>query len=165
MRHRRNTTKLKRKTAHRKSLLANLACSLIDHGRIKTTFGKAKALRPVAEKLVTLAKRNDLHSRRLAIAFLRQKDAVAKLFAEVAPNAGDRQGGYCRITKLGQRMTDAAPMAIIEWVDLPELGSEDEIDEVVAEVVAEETPEVEAKKPAKKAVKKKEEEPATAEAE
>ena len=106
-------------------------------------------------------KRNDLHSRRLAIAFLRQKDAVAKLFAEVAPNAGDRQGGYCRITKLGQRMTDAAPMAIIEWVDLPELGSEDEIDEVIAE----ETPEVEAKKPAKKAAEKKEEEPATAEAE
>jgi large subunit ribosomal protein L17 len=160
MRHRRNTTKLKRNTAHRKSLLANLACSLIEHGRIRTTFGKAKALRPVAEKLVTQAKRNDLHSRRLAIAFLRQKDAVAKLFAEVAPNAGDRQGGYCRITKLGQRMTDAAPMAIIEWVDLPALGSEDEV-----EVAAEETPKVEAKKPAKKAAKKKEEAPAAAEAE
>lgn len=160
MRHRRNTTKLKRNTAHRKSLLANLACSLIEHGRIRTTFGKAKALRPVAEKLVTQAKRNDLHSRRLAIAFLRQKDAVTKLFAEVAPNAGDRQGGYCRITKLGQRMTDAAPMAIIEWVDLPALGSEDEV-----EVAAEETPKVEAKKPAKKAAKKKEEAPAAAEAE
>jgi large subunit ribosomal protein L17 len=160
MRHRRNTTKLKRNTAHRKSLLANLACSLIEHGRIRTTFGKAKALRPVAEKLVTQAKRNDLHSRRLAIAFLRQKDAVAKLFAEVAPNAGDRQGGYCRITKLGQRMTDAAPMAIIEWVDLPALGSEDEV-----EVAAEETPKAEAKKPAKKAAKKKEEAPAAAEAE
>jgi large subunit ribosomal protein L17 len=161
MRHRRNTTKLKRNAAHRKSLLANLACSLIEHGRIRTTFGKAKALRPVAEKLVTQAKRNDLHSRRLAIAFLRQKDAVTKLFAEVAPNAGDRPGGYCRITKLGQRMTDSAPMAIIEWVDLPELGAE----EVVEEVAAEETPKAEAKKPAKKAAKKKEEAPAAAEAE
>ena len=166
MRHRRNTTKLKRNTAHRKSLLANLACSLIEHGRIRTTFGKAKALRPVAEKLVTQAKRNDLHSRRLAIAFLRQKDAVKKLFDEVAPNTGDRPGGYCRITKLGQRMTDAAPMAIIEWVDLPELGAEDEVEEIAAE----ETPEPEAKKPAKKAAKKKaaakkEEEPAAADAE
>jgi large subunit ribosomal protein L17 len=160
MRHRRNTTKLKRNTAHRKSLLANLACSLIEHGRIRTTFGKAKALRPVAEKLVTQAKRNDLHSRRLAIAFLRQKDAVSKLFAEVAPAAADRPGGYCRITKLGQRMTDAAPMAIIEWVDLPALGSEDEVEEVAAE----ETPKAEAKKPAKKVGKKKEE-PAAAEAE
>ncbi len=165
MRHRRNTTKLKRNTAHRKSLLANLACSLIEHGRIRTTFGKAKALRPVAEKLVTQAKRNDLHSRRLAIAFLRQKSAVAKLFSDVAPAAADRQGGYCRITKLGQRMTDAAPMAIIEWVDLPALDAEE-----IEEVAAEETPEPEATKPAKKAAKKKvakkkEEEPATAEAE
>ena len=164
MRHRRNTTKLKRNTAHRKSLLANLACSLIEHGRIRTTFGKAKALRPVAEKLVTQAKRNDLHSRRLAIAFLRQKSAVSKLFAEVAPNAEGRQGGYCRITKLGQRMTDAAPMAIIEWVDLPALDAEE-----IEEVAAEATPEPEAKKPAKKAAKKaakkKEEEPAAAEAE
>jgi large subunit ribosomal protein L17 len=151
MRHRRNTTKLKRKTAHRKSLLANLACSLIEHGRIKTTFGKAKALRPVAEKLVTQAKRNDLHSRRLAIAFLRQKEAVSKLFAEIAPAAATRPGGYCRIIKLGQRMSDAAPMAIIEWVDQPELGSED-----VVEVAAEETtPEPAAeKKAAKKAAKK-----------
>jgi large subunit ribosomal protein L17 len=164
MRHRRNTTKLKRNTAHRKSLLANLACSLIEHGRIRTTFGKAKALRPVAEKLVTQAKRNDLHSRRLAIAFLRQKGAVSKLFAEVAPNAEGRQGGYCRITKLGQRMTDAAPMAIIEWVDLPALDAE-EIEEVAAEVAPEPEVKKPAKKAAKKAAKKKEEEPAAAEAE
>jgi large subunit ribosomal protein L17 len=151
MRHRRNTTKLKRKTAHRKSLLANLACSLIQHGRIKTTFGKAKALRPVAEKLVTQAKRNDLHSRRLAIAFLRQKEAVSKLFAEIAPAAATRPGGYCRIVKLGQRMSDAAPMAIIEWVDQAELGA-DEVVEVAAEEAA---PAAAAdKKPAKKAAKK-----------
>ncbi len=161
MRHRRNTTKLKRNTAHRKSLLANLACSLIEHGRIRTTFGKAKALRPVAEKLVTQAKRNDLHSRRLAIAFLRQKSAVTKLFDDVAPAAADRQGGYCRITKLGQRMTDAAPMAIIEWVDLPELGAEE-----LEEVAVEAAPEPKAKKAAKKKTsEKKEEEPAAAEAE
>jgi len=125
MRHRRNTTKLKRTASHRRSLLANLACSLIEHGRIKTTLGKAKALRPVAEKLVTLAKRDDLHSRRLAIAFLRQKETVKKLFAEVAPASKDRQGGYCRITKLGPRPSDAAPMAIIEWVDqVSESGEE-----------------------------------------
>ena len=117
MRHRRNTTKLKRSASHRRSLLANLACGLIEHGKIKTTLGKAKALRPVAEKLITLAKRDDLHSRRLAIAFLHQKDTVKKLFAEVAPASKDRQGGYCRITKLGPRTSDAAPMAIIEWVD------------------------------------------------
>ncbi len=117
MRHRRNTTKLKRTASHRRSLLANLAGSLIEHGSIKTTLGKAKALRPVAEKLVTLAKRDDLHSRRLAIAFLYEKDLVKKLFAEVAPAAKDRQGGYTRITKLGVRPSDAAPMAIIEWVD------------------------------------------------
>ncbi len=157
MRHRRNTTKLKRTASHRKSLLANLACSLIEHGRIRTTFGKAKALRPVAEKLVTQAKRNDLHSRRLAIAFLRQKEAVSKLFAEVAPAAADRKGGYCRITKLGQRMTDSAPMAIIEWVDLPVTATEEVIEAPAAE---EAKP---AKKTAKKAVAEKTEEAAAAE--
>ena len=134
MRHRRNTTKLKRSASHRRSLLANLACSLIEHGKIKTTLGKAKALRPVAEKLITLAKRDDLHSRRLAIAFLHQKETVKKLFAEVAPASKDRQGGYCRITKLGPRTSDAAPMAIIEWVDRT----------VASEAVAEETVEASA---------------------
>jgi len=157
MRHRRNTTKLKRSASHRKSLLANLACSLIEHGRIRTTFGKAKALRPVAEKLVTQAKRNDLHSRRLAIAFLRQKEAVSKLFAEVAPAAATRQGGYCRITKLGQRMTDSAPMAIIEWVDLP--AAEEEVEVVEAPAAEEAKP---AKKVAKKKAAEKTEEPAAA---
>jgi len=117
MRHRSSKSKLKRTAAHRRSLLANLACSLIEHGRIKTTLGKAKALRPVAEKMVTLGKSGDLHARRQAIAFLRQKDIVQKLFAEVAPAAASRPGGYCRITKLGARMTDAAPMAYIEFRD------------------------------------------------
>ena len=119
MRHRSSKSKLKRTAAHRRSLLANLACSLIEHGRIKTTLGKAKALRPVAEKMVTLGKSGDLHARRQAIAFLRQKEVVQKLFAEVAPAAASRPGGYCRITKLGARMTDSAPMAYIEFCDAP----------------------------------------------
>ena len=119
MRKRRKTVKLQRNAAHRRSLLANLTCSLIQHGKIRTTLAKAKALRPVAEKMVTLGKRGDLHARRQAIAFLQQKDAVKKLFAEIAPASADRQGGYCRITKLGARMSDSAPTAIIEWVDTP----------------------------------------------
>jgi large subunit ribosomal protein L17 len=118
MNHRNKTSKMKRTASHRRALLANLCNSLIQHGRIKTTLGKAKALRPVVEKLVTLAKRDDLHSRRLAIAFLGDKDAVKKLFAEVAPAAKNRPGGYTRITKLGARMSDSAPMAYIEWVDV-----------------------------------------------
>ena len=118
MRHRSSKSKLKRTAAHRRSLLSNLACSLIEHGRIKTTLGKAKALRPVAEKLVTLGKNGDLHARRQAIAFLRQKEVVQKLFSEVAPAAATRAGGYCRITKLGARMTDSAPMAYIEFCDV-----------------------------------------------
>ena len=151
MRHRSKTAKLKRNASHRKALLSNLACSLIEHGRIKTTLGKAKALRPVAEKLVTLAKRDDLHSRRLAIAYLHQKDTVKKLFSEVAPASKDRQGGYCRITKLGARMTDSAPMAIIEWVDRVT-----ETEENAATPAAEAVVEVAAEtKPAKKAAKKK----------
>ena len=130
MRHRSKTVKLKRNASQRRALLANLACNLIEHGRIKTTLGKAKALRPVAEKLITLAKRDDLHSRRLAIAFLRQKETVQKLFSETAPASKDRQGGYCRITKLGARMSDSALMAIIEWVDAP--ASEETTSEVAA---------------------------------
>ena len=154
MRHRSKTAKLKRSASHRKALLSNLACSLIEHGRIKTTLGKAKALRPVAEKLVTLAKRDDLHSRRLAIAYLHQKDTVKKLFAEVAPASTDRQGGYCRITKLGARMSDSAPMAVIEWVD--RVAKSDEVAEApaaeaVVDVAAEEKPAK--KKATKKAAK------------
>jgi large subunit ribosomal protein L17 len=119
MRHARKTIKLGRKAEHRNLLLANQVCSLIEHNRIKTTLAKAKAVRPYAERMVTLGKRADLHARRLAFAFLRQKDAVRKLFAEVAPRAGARQGGYVRIIKLGPRLTDAAPMAFLEWVDQP----------------------------------------------
>jgi large subunit ribosomal protein L17 len=98
-------------------LLANLTLSLIDHTRIRTTLAKAKALRPVAEKLVTLGKRGTLHARRQAIAALQDKVLVKKLFEEIAVASKDRQGGYTRITKLGQRRSDSAPMAFIEWVD------------------------------------------------
>lgn len=122
MRHQRKTVKLGRKPAHRDALLANLACSLIEHHQIKTTLGKAKALRPFAEKLVTLGKRGTVHARRQAAAqlqnqSLRQKAAVKKLFGDIATATADRQGGYIRITKLGARQSDSAPMAFIEWVD------------------------------------------------
>jgi len=119
MRHQKKTVKLGRKEGHRKSLLANLAVSLIEHSRIKTTLAKAKAVQPLAEKLVTIGKKNTLHARRTAKAVLRQDDAVKTLFADVAPRAADRKGGYTRIVKLGQRKSDAAPMALIEWVDAP----------------------------------------------
>ena len=119
MRHAKLTVKLGRTAEHRNLLLANQVCSLIEHNRIKTTLAKAKAVRPLAEKMVTLGKRGDLHARRLALAFLRQKDVVRKLFAEVAPRAGSRQGGYIRIVKLGPRLSDSAPMAYLEWVDQP----------------------------------------------
>ena len=110
-------------------MMANLACSLIKEKRIRTTVAKAKALRPVAEKLVTLGKRGDVHARRVAVSFLRQKEAVKILFDEIAKASEDRQGGYCRITKLGPRPSDAAPMAYIEWVDLAiEVGAEEEDD-------------------------------------
>ena len=122
MRHRKKTVKLQRSASHRRSLLANLACSLIEPGRIRTTLAKAKALRPVAEKMVSLAKRGDLHARRQALAFLRQKENVKKLFAEVGPACEDRQGGYCRITKLGARVSDSAPMAYIEWTDVEDMA-------------------------------------------
>ena len=117
MRHNRKVPKLQRRTDHRKSLLSNLVCSLVEHGRIRTTLAKAKAVRPMAEKMVTLGKRGDLHARRTAISYQKDKDVVAKLFDGVAKAAATRQGGYTRITKLGQRMSDSAPMAYIEWVD------------------------------------------------
>jgi len=123
MRHRRKTVKLGRKAEHRDALLANQACSLIEHGRIKTTLAKAKAVRPLAEKIVTLAKRGDLHARRRALALLHNNSpriatAVGKLFSEIGPRSASRQGGYTRIVKLGPRPSDSAPMAYIEWVDI-----------------------------------------------
>jgi len=118
MRHQKSVVKLGRTQSHRDALLANQVVSLIEHNRIKTTLAKAKAVRPFAEKLVTLGKKNTLHARRTALAYLRHNEgAVHRLFDEVAPRAADRKGGYTRIVKLGQRKSDAAPMAFIEWVD------------------------------------------------
>lgn len=117
MKHGRKIVKLQRKQDHRDALLMNLTCSLIEHRRIRTTLAKAKALRPYAEKLVTLGKRGTLHARRTAVSTLRHKDMVKKLFEEIAVASKDRVGGYTRITKLGQRRSDSAPMAYIEWVD------------------------------------------------
>src|SRR5438132_1317801 len=111
MRHRRKTVKLGRSQAHRKALLSNQVCSLIEHNRIKTTLAKAKAIRPLAEKMLTLGKKGTLHARRTALAVLHQAGAVKKLFDEVAPRSASRNGGYTRIIKLGYRHSDAAPMA------------------------------------------------------
>ena len=120
MRHQRKTVKLGRKQSHRDALISNLAVSLIEHGRIKTTIAKAKAVRPFVEKLVTKAKNGTLHSRRMALADLRHNEgAVAKLFTEIGPLNAERKGGYTRIVKLGQRRSDASEMAVIEWVDMP----------------------------------------------
>jgi large subunit ribosomal protein L17 len=103
--------------AHERLMLANLATSLFEHGRITTTEAKAKRLRPYAEKLVTFAKRGDLHSRRQVMTVIRDKDVVHTLFAEIGPRFADRPGGYTRITKVGPRKGDNAPMAVIELVE------------------------------------------------
>ena len=117
MRHQKKTVRLGRKADHRKALLANQVCSLIEHQRIKTTLAKAKAVRPLAERMVTLGKNGSIHARRMAFATLRQKDAVKKLFDKIAPASSERNGGYTRIVRLGQRKSDSASMAFIEWVD------------------------------------------------
>ena len=103
-------------SAHQKAMLANLATSLFEHGRIKTTVAKAKAVRPIAEKMITLGRRGDLAARRQALAYLRSNDIVHILFAEVAPRFTDRPGGYTRIVKLGPRRSDSAEMVFIELV-------------------------------------------------
>jgi large subunit ribosomal protein L17 len=117
MRHQKNTRKLGRTSQHRDAMLANIVASLIIHKRVKTTLAKAKAARPLAEKLVTLGKGGTLHDRRLAVAKIGQKDAVATLFKTIAPGFKDRKGGYTRIIKLGPRQSDSAPVAFLEWVD------------------------------------------------
>jgi large subunit ribosomal protein L17 len=117
VRHHRAGKKLGRDSAHRKALYANLACALVEHGRIKTTVTKAKAVKPFAEQMITLGKRGDLAARRQAISELRSQDVVHKLFAEVAPRFAERPGGYTRIVKIGPRQGDAAEMAYLELVD------------------------------------------------
>jgi large subunit ribosomal protein L17 len=130
VRHARAGKKLGRDSAHRKALYSNLAGALIEHGRIKTTVTKAKAVKPHVEHMITLGRRGDLHARRQATAFLRSRDVVHKLFADVAPLFKDRPGGYTRIIKIGTRPGDSAEMAYIELVD----------DEYVATQLEERTP-------------------------
>ncbi|KFI30149.1 50S ribosomal protein L17 [Paenirhodobacter enshiensis] len=117
MRHARGYRRLNRTAEHRKALFANMCGSLIEHEQIKTTLPKAKELRPIIEKLITLAKRGDLHARRQAGAFLKEDKDVAKLFEVLGPRYKDRQGGYTRVLKAGFRYGDMAPVAFIEFVD------------------------------------------------
>lgn len=117
MRHRLSNRKLNRTSSHRAALLRNLSIALLTHEAIKTTLPKAKELRPIVEKLITLAKRGDLHARRQAASQLKQDKHVERLFAILGPRYKDRQGGYIRVLKAGFRYGDMAPMAIIEFVD------------------------------------------------
>ena len=117
MRHQRQRYQLSRSASHRKLLLRNLSKEIIDHERIRTTEAKARRLRPVADRLITLGKNGSVHARRQALSVIRDREVVHKLFAEVAPRYTERMGGYTRILKLGVRKGDAAPMALIEWVE------------------------------------------------
>tara|TARA_A100000164_G_scaffold183003_1_gene162589 strand:- start:250 stop:810 length:561 start_codon:yes stop_codon:yes gene_type:complete len=123
MRHGKKVMHLGRKKAHRKSMLANMACSLIEHKRINTTLTKAKALKQFIEPLITKSKSDTTHNRRLTFSSLRNKSAVVELFREVAVKVGDRPGGYTRVIKLGNRLGDNASMAMIELVDFNEVYS------------------------------------------
>ena len=157
MRHRVDTFKVGRSSAHRRSMLANMVSSLFEHGSIQTTVVKAKAARSFAERLITIGKKGDLHRRRLAVSKLRDKGAVKKLFDEIAPGYEGRTGGYTRILKLGKRRGDAAEMCILQLVEVaaveeapkkeakaaPKKAKAEEAPK--AEVKAEEAPAVEAK--------------------
>ena len=145
MRHQRSGKKLGRDSAHRRALYANLTAELIEHERIKTTVTKAKAVKPIAEQMITLGRRGDIHARRQAVAFLGSKDIVHKLFAELGPRYAERPGGYSRIVRLGPRPGDSAEMVYLELVDTPLVfktrlseaaeaaGPEAEVAEAVAE--------------------------------
>lgn len=116
MRHRKTIQKLNKTASHRKALMANLASALIIYKKIKTTTAKAKALRSYIEKIITKARKGDLHSRRIVLKYIKRKDVVKELFEEISPKYEDRPGGYTRITKVGRRRTDAADMALIELI-------------------------------------------------
>jgi large subunit ribosomal protein L17 len=116
MRHRNAGRKLGRSSSHRKALFRNMVTSLLEHERIQTTDAKAKEVRRIAEKYITLGKRGDLHARRIALAYIRKKDVVAKLFNEISPRFAQRPGGYTRIVKVGLRRGDSAPVSILELV-------------------------------------------------
>ena len=117
MRHRNSGRKLNRTSSHRKAMFRNMATALLKHEQIKTTLPKAKELRPVVERMITLGKRGNLHARRQALSFLRDEKVVGKLFEGLADRYGSRQGGYTRVLKAGFRYGDSAPMAFIELVD------------------------------------------------
>lgn len=155
MRHRKKTAKLGRSQAHRDSLLSNQVCSLIEHRRIKTTLAKAKATKPLAERMLTLGKKGDLHARRVAIAYLKHKDIVKKLFTEIAPASADRKGGYTRIVKLGPRQSDSAPMAYLEWVDFAFEPKKIEVEATEKPAKAKKAPKAEGEAAEKPAAKKK----------
>lgn len=123
MRHNKGYRRLSRNSSQRRAMLRNMVTSLIDHGRITTTVIRAKELRCIADRMMTLAKRGDLASRRRALAYITRKDSVYKLFDEMAAGYQDRQGGYTRVLKVGRRHGDAAPMAIIEFVE-PSVAAE-----------------------------------------
>jgi large subunit ribosomal protein L17 len=124
MRHLKKTVKLGRKTAHRQAMLANLICSLIKEKRVKTTAAKARAARSMAEKMVTLAKKDSLAARRRAVSRLKQSDAVAELFDRIAPGLKDRAGGYTRMIKIGSRSSDGSEMVLLEWVESAPVAAE-----------------------------------------
>jgi len=145
MRHRKRTAKLGMKSQHRRAMLANMVCSLIEHSRIKTTIAKAKVARRYADKMVTLAKKGTLHHRREALAFLRHKPAVTKLFAELGKQHGDRNGGYTRIVRVGQRLGDAAEIAILEWTGTVTAAPEPEQGKKAEEPIAKEAKATKAK--------------------
>ncbi len=126
MRHRKSGRRLGRTTAHRRAMVRNMVTSLIEHERIVTTTPKAKEVRRVVDKMITLGKRGDLHARRQALSFIRDKKVVAKLFDTLSQEYMDRQGGYTRIIQTGNRIGDAAPMAILELVNYTESQSVDE---------------------------------------
>ncbi len=129
MKHKVAGRKLGRNPSHRKAMLRNIVTSLLEHERIVTTVPKAKEARRIAEKMITLGKRGDLHARRQALSYIRTKDIVAKLFDELSEQYADRQGGYTRIIRTGTRYGDAAPMAILELVGYEEVIEETEPDE------------------------------------
>jgi large subunit ribosomal protein L17 len=128
MRHRKSGRKLGRSTSHRRALFRNMVTSLLEYERIETTDAKAKDLRRVAERMITLGKRGDLHARRSALRTIQSKGITAKVFGELAERFRDRPGGYTRVMKLRTRVGDAAPMSIIELVDRPESGTEGSAD-------------------------------------
>ncbi len=124
MRHRKGGKKLGRNSAHRKALLRNLVTALFKYEQIETTNAKAKALRPIAEKMITLAKRGDLHARRQALAFIQEKNIVHRLFEEIVKRYGDREGGYLRVIKKYVRKGDGAPVSVVQLIPPEEKSAE-----------------------------------------